>query len=63
MRRVAIFDPVEEARALAFHMGREGGGQRPRAGAIEVAADLHAAEVECLMAQTPKDAPIKAAVR
>jgi hypothetical protein len=57
---VPIFDPVEEARALAFHLGREDGAQRqPLVPAAEAAADLHTAEIECLMQQTPNDAPIR----
>jgi hypothetical protein len=58
--KTPIFDPREEARALAFHMGRErGGGQRPSASIKDCATELRAAEVECLMQTTPHDAPIR----
>jgi hypothetical protein len=58
--KTPIFDPREEARALAFHMGRErGGGQRPAASAKDCAAELRTAEVECLMQTTPNESPIR----
>lgn len=58
--RIAIFDPAEEARALAFHMGREAGERRrPKLTRAEAADELRTAEVECLMTQTPNGAPIR----
>ena len=59
-RPTSVFDPLEEGRALAFHMGREEGALRePMIGAKEVGAELHTAELECVMTETPNDAPIR----
>lgn len=53
-RRLPIIDPVEEARALAFHLGREQAGlQRPVVPVLEAADDLRTAELEYIMAGVP----------
>lgn len=52
--RAPIFDPVEEARAMAFHLGRETAALRkPIAPIEECAADLRTAEVEHIMQGAP----------
>jgi hypothetical protein len=51
---LTIIDPVEEARALAFHLGREqAGGQRPTIPVLEAADELRTAELEYIMAGAP----------
>jgi hypothetical protein len=49
-----IIDPVEEARALAYHLGREeAGGQRPTIPVLEAVDELRTAEVEHIMSEVP----------
>lgn len=49
-----IIDPRDEARVLAYHLGREEGEKRaPLVPALEAAAELRAAEIEHVMSEVP----------
>lgn len=51
---LTIIDPREEARVLAFHLGREADESRPPLiPALEAARELRTAEVEFIMEEVP----------
>lgn len=63
-RRLPIIDPREEARVLAWHLGRERASvdesgeiyaplRDPIAPIVECAEDVRTAEVECIMSEVP----------